>query len=400
MITRHVRALLGGESLVGTGSGQQPLVAPVDEAAVSLLLQTAAAEGWRVGIVGMGRWCPTDAPADLLVSTRRMHRVLQVGAADLVASADAGVTWSDLRRALAEQGVWLAADHPGPERTLGSVVGTGTAGPLASGFGRVRDQLLGVTFVSGEGRVVRAGGRVVKNVAGYDLTKLAVGGYGAFGIITSLTFRVRAVPRADTTFVSTGPRDTLIDAALAVTDAGLTPSAFELFGGADETAAHWSLAARLTGRDAEVVAAADAIRQATNVQWRHLAANEAAGLWADIQQAMVSAPATIRLGSLPTGVEACLDLVQHRLREGTISVTVPLGSVRWCGGASAADLKGLRQAAAQQEIPVTLERGSWTLRAAVGHYGAFREGVGNLVSELRRAFDPRGVLLVPLGDQG
>jgi hypothetical protein len=112
---------------------------------------------------------------------------------------------------------------------------------------------------------------------------------------------------------------------------------------------------------------------------------------------MVSAPATVRLGTLPTAIEPCLDLLQHRLREGIISVTVPLGSVRWCGSASPDDVNRLRQAAAQQEIPLTVERGSWTLRTAVGHYGAYREGVGRLVSELRHAFDPRDVLMVPLG---
>jgi glycolate oxidase FAD binding subunit len=257
-----------------------------------------------------------------------------------------------------------------------------------------------VTFVSGEGRIVRAGGRVVKNVAGYDVTKLAIGSYGAFGIITSVALRVRAVPRADVTLVTTGPRDTLIDAALAVTDAGLSPSALELYSGAEESGTAWSLAARLMGRDAEVAAAADAVRRATATAWRDLPIDEAVEFWANVQQAMVSGPATVRLGTLPTAIEPCLDLVQHRLREGIIGVTVPLGLVRWCGSASPDDLSGLRRTAAQQEIPLTLERGSWTLRSAVGHYGAYREGVGRLVSELRRAFDPRDVLMVPIGGNG
>jgi FAD/FMN-containing dehydrogenase len=400
VITRHVRALLGTEAIIGTGSADQPLVAPADEAAASLLLRTAASEGWRVGIVGGGRWCPTDTPADLLVSSRRMDRIPLVSAADLVATAGAGAAWSGLRRALAEHGVWLAADPPGPERTVGSVIATGTSGPLAAGFGRLRDHLLGVTFVSGEGRVVSAGGRVVKNVAGYDLTKLAIGSYGAFGIITSVTLRVRAVPRADSTLVTSGPRDELIDAALAVTDAGMSPSALELCRGAGELGSQWTLAARLTGRDAEVAAAAVAVRQATDVIWRDLGRDEAAGFWTSVQQAMSSGPATVRLGTLPTAIEPCLDLVQHRLREGSISVTVPLGRVRWCGPMNPEDLQRLRQAAAQREIPLTLERGSWMLRAAVGHYGAYREGVGPLVAELRRAFDPRDVLLVPIGDDG
>jgi FAD/FMN-containing dehydrogenase len=400
VITKHVRALLGAEAIVGTGSADQPLVAPADEAAVSLLLRTAASEGWRVGVVGGGHWCPMDAPADLLISPRRMDRIPLVSAADLVATAGAGTSWSHLRSSLAEHGVWLAADPPGPERSVGSVIASGTSGPLAAGFGRLRDHLLGVTFVGGDGSIVHAGGRVVKNVAGYDLTKLAVGSYGAFGIITSATLRVRAVPRADRTLVTTGPRDELIDAALAVTDTGLSPSALELFSGAEDVGTRWTLAARLTGRDAEVAAAGATVRQATDVVWRDLGRDEAAGFWAGIQHVMASAPTTVRLGTLPTAIESCLDLVQHRLREGPVSVTVPLGRVRWCGPTSPEDLQRLRQTAAQREIPLTLERASWMLRAAVGHYGAYREGVGPLVSELRRAFDPRDVLLVPIGHDG
>jgi FAD/FMN-containing dehydrogenase len=341
-----------------------------------------------------------DAPADLLISSRRLDRIPLVSAADLVAKVGAGASWSGLRTALAEHGAWPAADPPGPERTVGSVIVSGTSGPLAAGFGRLRDHLLGVTFVSGDGSIVRAGGRVVKNVAGYDLTKLAVGSFGAFGIVTSATLRIRAVPRADSTLVTTGPRDALIDAALAVTDAGLSPSALELYRGAEEVGTRWTLAVRLTGRDAEVAAAGEAVRQATDVVWRALGRDEAAGFWAGIQHAMASAPTTVRLGTLPTAIEPCLDLVQHRLREGPISVTVPLGRVRWCGPTSPEDLQRLRQTAAQREIPLTLERGSWMLRAAVGHYGAYREGVGPLVSELRRAFNPRDVLLVPIGDDG
>src|SRR5207249_3367547 len=81
-----------------------------------------------------------------------------------------------------------------------------TAGPLRQGFGAVRDHVLGVTFVTGDGRLVHSGGRVVKNVAGYDLTKLEAGGFGAFGVIVLVHLRLRALPRADQTFVLAGTR--------------------------------------------------------------------------------------------------------------------------------------------------------------------------------------------------
>src|SRR4029450_1991545 len=100
-----------------------------------------------------------------------------------------------------------------PDRTVGSMVASATAGPLRQGFGAVRDHILGCTVATRHGRLVKAGGRVVKNVAGYDLTKLQVGGFGGFGIIAELHLRLRALPRADVTLVAHGARDALSSAA-------------------------------------------------------------------------------------------------------------------------------------------------------------------------------------------
>src|SRR6476646_4907058 len=104
--------------------------------------------------------------------------------------------------------MWRAVDPPGrPDRTLGSIIATGTSGPLRHGFGPVRDHVLGCTVVTGDGRIVKPGSRVVKNVAGYDLTKLHVGSFGGFGIVTEAHLRLRALPRADVTAISRGSRD-------------------------------------------------------------------------------------------------------------------------------------------------------------------------------------------------
>ena len=115
--------------------------------------------------------------------------------ADLVATVQAGVTLDALRAELDQHQLWLALDPPGrPDRTIGSVVATGTSGPLRQGFGPIRDHVLGSTVATGDGRLVEAGGRVVKNVAGYDLTKLHVGGFGGFGVVTEVHLRLRARP--------------------------------------------------------------------------------------------------------------------------------------------------------------------------------------------------------------
>ena len=151
--------------------------------------------------------------------------------------------------------MWLAVDPPGrPERSIGSVIATATAGPLRHGFGPVRDHVLGCTVATGDGRLVNAGGRVVKNVAGYDLTKLQVGGFGGFGIIADVHLRLRALPRADVTLLARGARDALTSAARELMSAHLLPSALELLSPALAAEAEWVLAARFVGTDAAVQA--------------------------------------------------------------------------------------------------------------------------------------------------
>ena len=146
--------------------------------------------------------------------------MISVSPADLVATVQAGAPLDALRRRLADEGMWLALDPPGrPDRSIGSIVATATAGPLRHGFGPVRDHLLGCTVATGDGRLVKAGGKVVKNVAGYDLTKLQVGGFGGFGIIAEINLRLRALPRADVTLLARGTRDNLTRGARRLIEA-------------------------------------------------------------------------------------------------------------------------------------------------------------------------------------
>src|SRR6267143_6016566 len=209
-ILEKVTALLGEGAVLEPSTDRVPRIAPGSPDAVALLLGTAHQEGWRVRIEGAGTWLQSDAPADLALTTRRLDRVPAIEPSDLTATAEAGIGLDQLRQQLADRGAWLAIDPPGlAGRTLGSVVSTATAGPLRHGFGPIKDHLLGVTFVTGDGRMVQSGGRVMKNVAGYDLTRLQAGGFGAFGVIVLVHLRLRTLPRADVTYVLEGAREDL-----------------------------------------------------------------------------------------------------------------------------------------------------------------------------------------------
>jgi glycolate oxidase FAD binding subunit len=131
------------------------------------------------------------------LDTRALDRVIDYPAADMTITVEAGITARALGAVLAEKGQRLLVDAPqGDRATLGGVYATATCGPRRLGAGRPRDQVIGVSFVNADGAVVKGGGRVVKNVAGYDFPKLLTGSMGTLGIITQLTLKVRPIPEA------------------------------------------------------------------------------------------------------------------------------------------------------------------------------------------------------------
>jgi len=393
-----VRSLLGAESVLDPGrAGVPPRVAPASPDAVALLLGTAHEEGWRVRVEGAGTWMPPDAPADLALTTRRLDRVPAIAPQDLTATAEAGIGCDLLRQQLADRGAWLAVDPPGlAGRTLGSGVATGASGPLRQGFGPVRDHLLGVTFVTGDGRIIQSGGRVMKNVAGYDLTRLQAGGFGAFGVIVLVHLRLRALPRADTTFVLEGGREDLTQVSEDIRASGLAPAALELVSPALARRERWVLAVRLAGSAALVASEEAALRAAARSRFAPLRAEEAHAFWMRAAEGLATRPLTFRIGGLPEGGDELLDLLQHQVGDEWVSASPGVGVIRWAGDTTPERLRHLRRTLAEQEVPLTLERAPWPLRSAIGHFGRYRENVSPLVSGLRRTFDPGGHFVVAI----
>ncbi|MCU0620623.1 MAG: FAD-binding oxidoreductase [Gemmatimonadales bacterium] len=393
----QLRDAVGADAVERDPAGL-PRVVPDSTDAVAQVVGLARERGWRLRVEGRGAWLPADAPADLALSTRALDTIDMVSPADLVVGLQAGVSLEALRRRLGDDGMWLALDPPGrPERSLGSVLATASSGPLRQGFGPVRDHVLGLTVVTGDARVVRSGGRVVKNVAGFDLTKLHVGGFGAFGIVTECTLRLRAMPRADRTLVARGDRDRLTAVARDLTEARLALGALELFSPALAAESDWVLAARLLGTEDGVQAESQRLAATGAVAWQELPAERAGTFWHLAARATLGGAVSLRLGVLQEGLDDTLDLVAATLDEGLVAAGAgSAGGLRWSGEAAADALRSLRRAAASREIPLTLERAPWGLRRAVGHFGAYREGVGQLVHRLRETFDPAGILAVAL----
>ncbi|HEY7145114.1 MAG TPA: FAD-binding oxidoreductase [Streptosporangiaceae bacterium] len=183
----------------GGGTARAAYVAwPASVAEASAVISAAAGLGLTVLPRGTGTRLAWGAPprgCDLIVETTGLNAVLEHAAGDLVARVQAGVRLADLAATLAGAGQRLALDPPGGA-TIGGLIATGVAGPLRLRYGTPRDLLIGITVIRADGVVTRSGGKVVKNVAGYDLGKLYTGSYGTLGLIAEATFRLHPRPAA------------------------------------------------------------------------------------------------------------------------------------------------------------------------------------------------------------
>ncbi|RAY12038.1 FAD-binding oxidoreductase [Actinomadura craniellae] len=162
-------------------------------------LRAAAAHGLAVVPRGAGTrlgWGAPPRECDLVVDTRRLDRVIEHAAGDLVVTVEAGLPVDRLAEVLAGQGQRLALDRPLAGSTVGGTLATGAAGPLRLLYGGPRDLVIGITVVRADGEVARSGGKVVKNVAGYDLGRLFTGSFGTLGLIVAASFRLHPLPAA------------------------------------------------------------------------------------------------------------------------------------------------------------------------------------------------------------
>jgi glycolate oxidase FAD binding subunit len=199
--TQNIRSATPADSVSGIQS--KFVVMPESEQHVAAVLAFANEAGLVVIPRGGGTkldWGNPPNCADLVLSTARLNRVLEHVWADLTVTVEAGCTLQSLQQTLAKHGQRLALDCLWPERaTIGGVLSTSDSGVLRIRFGALRDLIIGITLALPDGTLARSGGKVVKNVAGYDLPKLATGALGTLGLITRAVFRLHPLPHGATT---------------------------------------------------------------------------------------------------------------------------------------------------------------------------------------------------------
>ena len=390
---------------VQDGSRSAGADAPRDAADVRDAVRDAVVAGRPLRIVAGRSWLdagrPADAGAELDLAA--LDGIVEYTPGDLTLTALAATPLVALARAARANGQWLPLDPFGdPRATLGATLATASAGPLASSVGLPRDVALGIEFVTGEGEIVRGGGRVVKNVAGFDLVRLNVGAWGTLGVLTEATVRLRALPECDATIAlapparasahqetrTTGDGAWLRAWLAALRAAPLTPIAAELLNPA--------LAARLSlGTSSLVLVRLAGNAENVEAQRATLAslgdtADADPALWERLREVEPAGAATFRLSRRPSELADIWARVESALApvpDAMALASVERGVVRAIVPGASAEPLALVLAAlgtAGALIPERLPAACWSALAS--------EHSAPLAVATRLAFDPGRIL--------
>jgi glycolate oxidase FAD binding subunit len=243
--TEGLRALIGTDSI--SERAGQIVVSPRTTEELAAIARFANINKLAIEISGAGTKRPWGNPtrAELVVKTTGLAGVRHHSWHDLTATVGAGTPWATMQRALAVHNQQVALDALWPETaTVGGIVATNDSGALRLRYGSLRDLIIGMTIVLADGTIAKSGGKVVKNVAGYDLHKLMTGAYGTLGVIAEVTFRLHPVEEhVETWSIATSDVDTLGQLMMRVLDSSMQVNAMQL----RRTAQSFCLDVRLFG---------------------------------------------------------------------------------------------------------------------------------------------------------
>jgi glycolate oxidase FAD binding subunit len=382
------------------------LLSWASNARVSLVLRGS---GTKIG------WGRRPASLDLIVGTRRLNHVLSHQHGDLTASVEAGVTIGDLNRELAKHGQWLPVDVSFDEATVGGVIAANDSGPLRQRHGTPRDLLIGVRLATTDGRLVKAGGNVVKNVAGYDLGRLMSGSFGSLAAIVAATFKLAPLPTALATMAAAfRTPDGLSRAVAAVSTSQLEPTAFDVRAvvptatsrpdgtGAGRNA-DYQLLVRFASTAEAVEAQIEGARGLVNADRIDISRGaDESHAWRGHRDLIWAAPgAVVKFSWLPAELPSVLDAVAAIWRTGvgigfTGRAGVGVGAIRIDGDAAAqvAAIASLRRTHAIGNVVVL--RAGPEVKERVDIW-SLPSGTEGLFRALKQALDPAGVLTAGRG---
>lgn len=372
------------------------VVAPTHVDAASRVLALCSSTGTAVIPRGRGTRLSLGMPPSrsaVILSMERMHRVLEYAPGDLVLRVEAGARLDTLQALLAQEGQMLALDPMCGPGTVGGVVATRDSGPLRLRFGAVRDMLIGLTYVLADGTSARSGGKVVKNVAGYDLCKLFTGSLGTLGLITELTFRLHPRPVAATTLVAAVPPG--LDAQIPVDSllrSTLVPSRLSLLRADSDT----RLVVEFSGVPPGVEAQMETARRIlASSGVRSTSSSAGTAIW-DTPRDLSSAPVVLRQFVPPAHTLTCAQAIERSARAAGGSarlwldpgVGAVLAALQGGEDAAAAALRSLRRGPYGANL--VLWRAPFGVKTQVGVWG--ESPAFPLMRRIKAQFDPANIM--------
>jgi glycolate oxidase FAD binding subunit len=340
-------------------------------------------------------WGRVPAAVDLVIGTARLGTLVAHRHGDLTATAQAGLSLVALNQELARHGQCLPVDSAFPDATVGGLIATNDAGPLRHRYGTPRDLLIGVTLAMADGRLVKAGGTVVKNVAGYDLGKFVSGSFGSLAAIVDATFKLLPLPRASATALASysDPRALARDAT-ALADSQIEPTALDL---RVSEKGGYQLLLRLTSSPAATDAQMREARQRLSTEAEVVLGDDEDLLWREQVVLPWAVEATVlRCSWLPSRLEAVLACVRQ-LRESGCAQVVFTGRLAGTGlirlqgdlAVQVAAIAGLRAGGTVGHVVVL--RAPRALKEQIDVWGP-EPSAASAVRALKRMFDPAGIL--------
>ena len=397
------------------------VIAPSTEEELSETVASANADGlgiipWGGGTrVALGN--PPERPC-LVVDMTKLNRVVSHNYADLTASFQAGMPFSLVSEVLAQQGQLLAIDPPVPARaTIGGTLAAAASGPLKWHFGHPRDTVIGMKVVQPDGAVTKSGGQVVKNVSGYDMSRLHIGGIGSLGLILEASFKLTPIPMYERTLIALfDSAEAAVEAAMRVFNSYVMPLALTAFDsrvasriGLDENSAGHYVAVRLGGRPRTLARQVDeiaSILKDSGASSQRDDEGPSPSLWRPLSDFGWSPETTpllnVRITALPSHVRDILNMIDQPRDSGLESAAIAepgFGTVEanWFGPADTPTdtlttmIDKLRKRTSTLGATAVIQRCPPDVKAGIDVWGDNHPGI-EVMRRMKRQYDPNAIM--------
>ncbi len=390
-------------------SSSIPIITPETWQEMGQIIHLAHQQQQKILPCGRGskiHWGGLLGNIDLVLSTSKFNHVIDHAAGDMTVTVEAGMGLDELQTILAKAEQFLPLGPNLPEGTsVGGAIAIGLTGSWRQRYGGVRDLLLGISFLRADGELAKAGGRVVKNVAGYDLMKLFTGSYGTLGIITQVTFRVYPLPEASQTLLCTGDLAGITQAAQTLLSSALTPTSFDLLSPrlAQELGAenNLGLLVRFEGILASIREQSDRLSQIAatcNLKTITYADKNEASLWQGLTNQIFlnsqTPTITCKIGIIPTAAAQLLQSL-HNLDSSSLGLIHAGSGVGWLhldpAAISPEIISKLRQQCQDDQGYLSLLTAPTAYKKQLDVWG-YNGNALEIMQKLKQQFDPKSIL--------